>query len=1090
MTSYAFTVQDGKIQPPLLPLETLRRDRLLDWLHAKIRGRLVLIVADPGYGKTTLLADWSRRTHVRTAWYRLDEHDRDWMVFIRHLVAAGREVDAGFAPNTAALVAENAAGFADRDVIVRTFLSEVRPWAHLSTALVFDDYQAVDEVPEIRELIRELVVSGPERLSIVISTRTRPTLPIARLRAIGEAAELGTDDLRFDRAETRQLFHETYGHQLEPDLLETLVRTTDGWAATLRLTESAVRGRPRDEVRSFIRSLSGREGDVHDYLAEEVVGRLTPEHQTFAVRCAVLEVATPELAAAAADVSRDRGRAALEALEAAGLLARRGRSGQAGRLFHPLVRSFLEARLLDEVGEPAVREIHARVGAAAENLAWGVAARHYVAANRPAEAARVLRSALSTILGSGVYIDALRIVDRIGPEHHGAWVDVLRAYRLMRVGEFAAAVETARGADEVVRRGDVTVRPILAALTQMNAHYAMGRMNETAELVGRIRELDPDGLSEVLAGATGVLLESMLDGDITSALGVFLTVAEDMERLGHSHFEGIARLNAALLARCLWDVGLALDSAERAAELLRASSSGVEVNSARVLSCWAYAHSGEVDTARAIACELENDAPASIRYETLLELAEIVGLYVDHQMGVRLLSEAESVGTTVEAYDLFHQVVAAQFHLREGRTSEAVACVGQVPPRTLTNYPGFYLWAAQVAAMVVVAGGGPAEDELAEFESRARLQNSPRSLQLARDLRGLSSTGATTRDTALAAILSRDPGLSAQLVEIILAHLEDFSPATLAELSIAAAKWRGRWRPPLRLALEDGTPEHRASAGRLLEKIGEHGDVARLRNLSKRLKGKYGLASLGRALARSLAPRLVVEDLGRVSVKLGNGEVDSVNIRPKALALLCLLAAQPHLSASREQVMDALWPESDPDQAINSLHQTSYFLRRNLEHPYDQDTSAGYLYQEGEILGLDSELVDSSSRRFRDLAATVVGDPDPDIAERIAVVYTGVYATDFPYDDWALTIRNALHTRYVEIVERAVRRDMNASHHERALGLARRMLEVDPGLDEVERLVVKLFRLTGRHAAAAEQYVHYAASVTDLGLEPPSIENV
>ncbi len=448
VNSYGSSIQDGKIQPPLLPEETLRRDRLLDWLHAKARSRLVLIVADPGYGKTTLLADWSRRTRVRTLWYRLDVHDRDWAIFVQHLVAAGREVDPAFAANTAALLAEAATGLVDQGAIGRTFAAELRAWTTTGTAIVLDDYHAIDDVPEIRELVRDLVTAGPERLSLVISSRTRPTLPIARLRAIGEAAELSTDDLRFDRAETRQLFHETYGNPLDADLLDALSRTTDGWAATLRLTQSAVRGRPRDEVRAIIRGLSGRHGDMHDYLAEEVVGRMTADLQAFAERCALLEVATPELAAAAAAVSIERGRTALEALEAVGLVSRRGRAGQAGRLLHPLVRSFLEGRLLDEVGDAGVREIHGRVAVVAEALAWAVAARHYVAAGMTGDAIRVTSAALSTILGSGAYLEALQIVDSLEPPPSAAWVEVIRAYRALRIGD----PQSARSfADRVVR---------------------------------------------------------------------------------------------------------------------------------------------------------------------------------------------------------------------------------------------------------------------------------------------------------------------------------------------------------------------------------------------------------------------------------------------------------------------------------------------------------------------------------------------------------------------------------------------------------------------------------------------------------------
>ena len=97
---FGFPVQLGKVQPPLLPTETLERERLLGWMAAKVHSRLVLIVADAGYGKTTLLADWSRRTRIQTLWYRLDETDRDWVVFVNHVVAAGRANDPGVAPQT------------------------------------------------------------------------------------------------------------------------------------------------------------------------------------------------------------------------------------------------------------------------------------------------------------------------------------------------------------------------------------------------------------------------------------------------------------------------------------------------------------------------------------------------------------------------------------------------------------------------------------------------------------------------------------------------------------------------------------------------------------------------------------------------------------------------------------------------------------------------------------------------------------------------------------------------------------------------------------------------------------------------------
>ena len=101
-----FPVQAAKVQPPPLREDILARDRLLDWLHAKIHQRLVLVLAEAGYGKTTLLADFAARTRLRTLWYRLDEDDRDWVTVMHHLVAAGREHDPDFAPRTAGLLAD------------------------------------------------------------------------------------------------------------------------------------------------------------------------------------------------------------------------------------------------------------------------------------------------------------------------------------------------------------------------------------------------------------------------------------------------------------------------------------------------------------------------------------------------------------------------------------------------------------------------------------------------------------------------------------------------------------------------------------------------------------------------------------------------------------------------------------------------------------------------------------------------------------------------------------------------------------------------------------------------------------------------
>jgi hypothetical protein len=139
-------IQPGKVQRPLLREETLARHRLLDWLDVKIHNRVMFVTAEAGYGKTTLLADFSRRTHLRTLWYRMDQEDRSWVSFLSYLVASGREHEPDFAPRSAAMLQETEPGGATRDEVLEVFLGELPAIAEGGAALILDDFHIADDV--------------------------------------------------------------------------------------------------------------------------------------------------------------------------------------------------------------------------------------------------------------------------------------------------------------------------------------------------------------------------------------------------------------------------------------------------------------------------------------------------------------------------------------------------------------------------------------------------------------------------------------------------------------------------------------------------------------------------------------------------------------------------------------------------------------------------------------------------------------------------------------------------------------------------------------------------------------------------------
>ncbi len=834
---FGFPVQIGKVQPPFLPVETLERQRLLGWMTAKIHSRLVLIVADAGYGKTTLLADWSRRTRLRTLWYRLDEADRDWVVFVNHVVAAGREIDPSFAPNTMSLIRELGAGMGDRGAIVRTLLAEIRTWVTGATALLLDDYQVVDDVPEVREIVRELLVRGPERLTLVISTRRAPTLPLARLRALGEVAELGTTDLRFDRGEMERLFRETYRHPLEPDLLEDLARTTEGWAATLRLVETAVRGRPRDEIRAVIRGLSARHGDLHDYLAEEVVGRMPLEMQDFLERCALLQVATPQLAAVAADVSLADARHLLDITEEAGLLSRRGRTGQAGRLLHPLVRSFLEGRLLEAVGPVGIAEIHARIAATAEANSWWLAGHHYAAAGRAEDVARVLSGSLEEILGAGGAQAAVDLIASGGVPDQGGWAQALAARSFLREGDIDRAREAAQRALAASTQGDPTISLTVALATLTTVEWNTGEYVGAVEAASALRDIATDPVYAAIAAACLAGAASMVDGQIPVADAEFATVADRAQRLGHLHYFGISHLNLAWIARGLGDPRRTLDHAGVSLEALAATSAGPEMDTVRTVAAWAHAHLGDAGAALS-EIEAALASPfAQNRFETLLEAADVVGAYVDPDRGRALLAEAEAVGARTAAEHTYLALFRAETLIRLGRPSEATATLDGIASGRHTGYPGFYVRVKVAQAVAaVVARSDDADRLIEEARGQATTQGAAgalRSIQLLACLQGDPVDGSS----CVTALWSVEPGIVVALAEAILSRLGQLDDTALEVILQAASRQPRRWLLGLRGVVDAGAARDRWAAGRILDAVGEKSDVRRLRALSRELKG-------------------------------------------------------------------------------------------------------------------------------------------------------------------------------------------------------------------------------------------------------------
>ena len=1070
-----YPVQLSKVQAPPLRDETLARDRLLDWLSVKVHRRAVLLVAEAGYGKTTLLADFTRRTRVRVLWFRLDRGDRDWVGFIAHLVAAIRVHVAGFGTSTAALLRETATSAPSLETVLDTFLRELGGLPNDPTAFVFDDVHFVDDSPDVKQVLRELLARGPERMSFVFASRREPPIRLARLRALGEVAELGTDDLRFDTGETERLFRETYEMRLEPAVLAELSRRTEGWAASLQLVRAALHDRNAAEVRTFISSLSGAEGHLYEYLAEEVVGDLSPELQQFLMRTSLLETVDLTLGPVAAGISEDETRAMIEDGERHGLFGRGGPNTRHVARAHPLVRDFLRARLRRSLGGAAVNEIHIEVARAAETIDWEVASRHYLAGASEEDARRVISAALETILATGAYTAADELASSLEDELVGGAGLVLRSRLAQRRGDPNGALSLAESAWAANRQSTA------ALLNLMTARTAAGDV-AGALVAGRM--LEHSGATE-LAGIARVYIATMetsVQGSVVRAVDEIEQLVEVCRAKGAHHFLGVALLNLAIARAAMGEFGRVLQHADESIALLSSTSAGVELISARLARAGALGFLGDIEGARG---ELEKAVSASGRGQVLevaSEVGQIEAFVGESRFAWPLIDQVTAEVTP--STDSGEQCVYARalLWIQDGDLENArrdVDLLRHQEPRSAVSFEARRYLLEGLLLCLEGRDGGTA---IRAGISVARPQGARLWKLYGETLASLVDVQKDPSSNVLRAARENAVVLS-MLAEPVLQRLADFDDAAAAAVASEASLRPWRWRPPARRLLDSDQPAFAEASAGLLEGIGELEDIQRLREAGRRSRGRLG-ARPGHELARKLAARIFVEDLGRVRILAGSHIVEGGEVRRKVLALLCLLLSKARFASTREEVIDSLWPEHDPASALNSLNQTVYFLRRVFEPEYRDDMSPGYVGQDGETIWLDPELIDCRSRRCLELIRSMPTEPTPDGSVTLAREYRGRFALDFAYEDWSAPYRDALHAAYLRVMEHAIRLDLDNGHLGRGTFLAEHAAEVDPDAEEIQVALVRLYRHSGAHSAAAEQYAHYARAMRDLGVEP------
>jgi LuxR family maltose regulon positive regulatory protein len=444
-----------KLYIPPLRSGLVSRPRLVERLDEGLRAghKLTLVSGPAGFGKTTLLSEWTAGCAQDTciAWVSLDQGDNDLAQFLAYLVAAIQAGDADLGAGAWAMLRSPQPPSAERvlTALINDLAARERP-----VVLVLDDGHEITAEPVHDALVYLLDHLSPQ-MHVMMATRVDPPWPLGRLRARREMTEIRAGDLRFSPEETAHFLMDVMGLGLSAEHVAALNRRTEGWIAGLQMAALSMRGQDAARTQAFIQAFGGSHRFILDYLVEEVLDRQADDIRAFLLRTSILERLTAPLCDALMDDGGVNSQAVLTHLERANLFLVPLDDERRWYRYHALFADLLASRLLQRDPDQ-VPLLHRRAGEwyEAQGLIADAVAHALMAQDIEQIEHLVARSALAVIYRGGLaavtsWLDAL-------PEEtvrSRPWLCIAYAWTLAYSGQHKAIEPLLKQVEQILKRG-------------------------------------------------------------------------------------------------------------------------------------------------------------------------------------------------------------------------------------------------------------------------------------------------------------------------------------------------------------------------------------------------------------------------------------------------------------------------------------------------------------------------------------------------------------------------------------------------------------------------------------------------------------
>ena len=278
-----------KLFMPPLRASTISRPGLVEHINQNITNKVLLISAPAGFGKSTLLAEWTAQATLPVCWLSLDQTENDPVNFLSYLISSIQSSYEDLGDSI--LNALRTPGSPSVKGLLSALVNEISEHTK-DFVLILDDFHHIQDQAVI-DLVCHLVTHQPAQLHLLIASRADLPFSCSRLRAQGNLIDIGITALRFTTDESIEYLGKQLGDRVSEKDAEILSKRTEGWIAGLHMAVLSMKS--SKNIPQYVAQFSAQNQYITDYLLDEILLQQTDDVKEFLLVTSILNKFTAPL---------------------------------------------------------------------------------------------------------------------------------------------------------------------------------------------------------------------------------------------------------------------------------------------------------------------------------------------------------------------------------------------------------------------------------------------------------------------------------------------------------------------------------------------------------------------------------------------------------------------------------------------------------------------------------------------------------------------------------------------------------------------------------------------------------------------------